>query len=31
MIKELLGKNKEIVEDAYVYTEEGLKKRDNGL
>ena len=26
MIKELLGKNKEIVEDAYVYTEEGLKK-----
>merc|ERR1711874_180348 len=26
MIKELLGKNKEIVDDAYVYTEEGLKK-----
>ena len=26
MIKKLLGKNKEIVDDAYVYTEEGLKK-----
>jgi len=26
MIKELLGKNKEIVDDAYVYTEEGLKE-----
>ena len=26
MIKELLGKNKEIEDDAYVYTEEGQKK-----
>ena len=26
MIKELLGKNKEMEEEAYVYTEEGLKK-----
>ena len=26
MIKELLGKNKELEDDAFVYTEEGLKK-----
>jgi len=26
VIKELLGKNKEIVDDAYVYTEEGQKE-----
>ena len=26
MIKELLGKNKELVDEAYVYTDEGLKE-----
>ena len=26
MIKELLGKNKELVEEAYVYTDDGLKE-----
>ena len=26
MIKELLGKNKELVEEAYIYTEDGSKE-----
>ena len=26
MIKELLGKNKELTEEAYIYTEDGLKE-----
>ena len=31
MIKELLGKNKDRDEEAYVYTEEGMKKNINEI
>ena len=31
MIKELLGKNKERDQDAFVYTEEGVKKNINEI
>ena len=31
MIKELFGKNKDRDEEAYIYTEEGIKKNINGI